>query len=136
MKLFKLFSLALICVFTLDMIWLGIIAKSIYSQNIGSLLRKSGNAMTPNWSAAAIVYVAIVIGIIYFVLPKANGNYYLAALWGIIFGAVSYGIYDFTNFSILANWPLKITLIDFVWGMILCGLTSLFTVSMQHWLSS
>ncbi len=136
MKLFKLFSLTLIYVFTLDMIWLGKIAKNIYSQNIGILLRKSGNMMTPNWSAAAIVYVAIAIGIIYFVLPKANGNYYLAAIWGVIFGAVTYGIYDFTNFSILANWPLKITLIDFIWGMVLCGITSIFSVLTQNWLSS
>jgi uncharacterized membrane protein len=89
--------------------------------------------MAPNWPAAMIVYCAIAIGIMCFVLPKANGNYMLALVWGALFGAVTYGIYDFTNFSVLANWPLKITLIDFIWGMVLCSLTSCFATFMQKY---
>lgn len=136
MQLFKLFISIIVFTFILDMIWLGLIAKNTYHASIGILLRKSGNVMMPNWPAAVIVYIAIVTGIVCFVLPKANGNYSLALAWGAVFGAVIYGIYDFTNLSILANWPLKITLIDFVWGIILCGLTSLFATFMQNWLNS
>lgn len=136
MQFLKIFISTFICAFMLDMIWLGVVAKNIYAQNIGMLLRKSGNAMAPSWSAAMIVYVAIVMGIIFFVLPKGSGNYLLALAWGAAFGAVTYGIYDFTNLSILANWPLKITLIDFIWGIILCSLTSAFATLTQNWLSS
>ena len=114
------------------MLWLGLIAKNTYAQNIGMLLRKSGEDMTPIWWAAVIVYICITIGIIYFVLPKAHGDYALALSWGVMLGLVTYGIYDFTNYSILANWPLKITIIDFIWGMTLCGLGSLFAAFIEN----
>lgn len=132
MKLAGLFILTIIFVFVLDMIWLGLIAKNIYAHNIGTLLRKSGEGMAPIWWAAAVVYVCITLGILYFVLPNANGNYMLALGGGVVLGLVTYGIYDFTNYSLFASWPLRITLIDFIWGMVLCGLSSLFAVFIQN----
>ena len=132
MKHVEIFFLTMLCVFVLDMIWLGIIAKNIYAQNIGFLLRKSGDGMAPIWWAASLVYVCIGLGIVYFVLPGAQGNYIQGLAGGVILGLVTYGIYDFTNYSLFANWPWKITLIDFVWGMVLCGLSSLFAVFIQN----
>ena len=132
MKVITLFLVTIISVFIMDMIWLGIIAKNIYAQNIGMLLRKSGDVMTPIWWAAVVVYVCITLGILFFVLPKAQGDYFLAFFGGVTLGLVTYGIYDFTNYSILANWPWKITLIDFAWGMVLCGLSSLFATFIQN----
>ena len=132
MKLITLFLVTIMSVFIMDMLWLGIIAKNLYAQNIGLLLRKSGDAMTPIWWAAVLVYVCITIGILFFVLPKAQGDYVLAFFGGVILGLVTYGIYDFTNYSILANWPLKITVIDFTWGMVLCGSSSLFAAFIQN----
>lgn len=132
MKIIGLFFLTMISVFVLDMIWLGFIAKSTYAENIGMLLRKSSDGMAPIWWAAGVVYVCITLGILYFVLPNAQGNYLQALIGGVMLGLVTYGIYDFTNYSLLANWPWKITLIDFIWGMVLCGLSSLFAVFMQN----
>lgn len=136
MQFLKLFLSTLIYVFFIDMLWLGVIAKNIYAQEIGSLLRMSGDSMAPNWPAAVVVYVAITLGILFFVLPKANGSYLQALGWGVLFGAITYGIYDFTNYSVLSAWSLKITLIDFVWGMVLCGLSSFFAAFMRNWFSS
>jgi uncharacterized membrane protein len=132
MKLITLFLGTMICVFVMDMMWLGIIAKNIYAQHIGMLLRKSGETMNPVWWSAVVVYLCITVGILFFVLPKAQGDYFLAFSGGVILGMVTYGIYDFTNYSILANWPLKISCIDFIWGMVLCGLSSLFAVFIQN----
>ena len=132
MKLIMLFLATITSVFILDMIWLGVIAKNIYAENIGILLRKSGDAMNPIWWAAVVVYLCITLGVLFFVLPKAHGDYFLALACGALFGAVTYGIYDFTNYSILANWPWKITLIDFTWGIVLCGLSSLFAAFIQN----
>ncbi len=132
MKLIVLFLFTIVCVFVLDMIWLGLIAKNIYAQNIGMLLRKTGENMAPIWWAAAVVYICITLGILYFVLPNAQGSYVFALAGGVVLGVVTYGIYDFTNYSILASWPWKITLIDFIWGMVLCGLSSLFSVFIEN----
>lgn len=132
MKLIILFLLTITSVFIMDMIWLGLVAKNIYAENIGMLLRKSGDAMNPIWSAAVVVYLCITLGILFFVLPKAHGDYFLALSYGALLGVVTYGIYDFTNYSILANWPWKITLIDFSWGIVLCGSSSLFAAFIQN----
>lgn len=128
MKFIKLLTIGLLTGFLLDMLWLGIIAKGLYEENIGFLLRKANGNLSPNWLAATLVYLAIVIGIIVFVIPKANGNAFYGFLWGAVFGAVTYGVYDFTNYAIINAWPLKITLIDFFWGMALCGIISAVTV--------
>lgn len=125
MKSIILFFFTLCFSFILDMIWLGWVAKNIYAEQLGFLMKKSNGVMTPNWTAAAIVYFFITLGIMSFVLPKANGSLYQACIWGALFGAVTYGIYDFTNLAVLQNWPLKITLIDLIWGTFLCGSTSL-----------
>jgi len=132
MKLLTLFLATISAVLMMDMIWLGIIAKNAYAQNIGILLRRSGETMTPIWWAAIVVYICITLGILFFVLPKAQGNYVHALFGGVMLGLVTYDIYDFTNYSILANWPWKITLIDFIWGMVLCGLSSLFATFIEN----
>lgn len=132
MKLIILFLVTMIFVFLMDMMWLGVIAKNIYAENIGVLLRKSGVGMAPIWWAAVVVYLCISLGILFFVLPKAEGDYFIALYAGVLLGLVTYGIYDFTNYSILANWPWKITFIDFIWGMVLCGLSSVFATFIQN----
>ncbi len=130
--MWKLFFSVVASIFVLDMIWLGFIAKNLYAAELGRFLRQTNGVMTPNWIAAVLVYLAIAAGILCFVLPKANGDYAQALLWGVVFGAVTYGVYDFTNYSVMANWPLKITLIDFVWGMVLCGLGSVIATFLQN----
>ena len=112
----------------LDGIWLGYLSKNLYLDNIGSLLRLDGNNIVPNWYAAVVVYVALISGILCFVLPKAGGDPLQALLWGGFLGFVTYATYDFTNLAVLENWSLKISIIDTIWGMILCGLTSFFSV--------
>ncbi len=124
MSIIKVFVATIITVFILDMCWLGFIARNLYAVQLGSLLRQSGGSLSPIWSSAILVYVAIATGIVCFVLPKVGSSYAVALFWGGVFGAVTYGIYDFTNHAILNNWPLKITLIDFCWGIILCALSS------------
>lgn len=127
MSTLKLFFACMLGIFVMDMLWLGIIAKSLYAASLDPLLRKSADGLDPNWYAAILVYIAIAAGIVLFVIPKANNEIYYALYWGIAFGAITYGVYDFTNFSILREWPLSITLIDFGWGMTLCGLGSALT---------
>lgn len=124
MQTFKLFLSTVVVCFCLDMVWLGLIAKNLYDSSIGNLLRKSNNVLSPNWPAAILVYFAIVIGILFFVLPRIGHSYAMGIFLGALLGLVIYGVYDFTNYAILVNWPLKITLIDCVWGVVLCALTT------------
>ena len=55
-----------------------------------------------------------------FVIPRAPtlGS---AAGYGALFGLVVYGVYDFTNYSTLRQWPFVLTLADVAWGTVGVG---------------
>lgn len=125
MQALKLFFATLIVCICLDATWLFLIAKNAYMQALGGLMRKSGEAFAPNFAAIIAVYVLLVIGVLVFVLPRAETNL-SAFFWGALFGLILYGVFNFTNFGVLANWPITISLLDLAWGMLLCALTSLF----------
>ena len=48
-----------------------------------------------------------------------------AAIYGLYIGLIIYGIYNSTNYAIMdGKWPLKIALLDTIWGMTLCTIVS------------
>lgn len=105
--------------------------KKIYMTQIVDFLRIENNAISPNFFAAAIVYIALIAGILIFVIPKAQGNPLLALMWGALFGFVTYATYDFTNLAVVKNWPIGIAVIDVLWGCVICGVTSFVTTWMK-----
>ncbi|MDB5189542.1 MAG: putative rane protein [Parcubacteria group bacterium] len=117
----KLFCLALPILVALDASWLGVIASGFYRSNLGPLL-----ATQPNYLAAIAFYVLYVVGIIYFALKPALAERALgrAIINGAMLGFISYMLYDLTNLSVLANWPLLLSLVDIAWGVILTGVTA------------
>lgn len=124
---------ATMCILLLDGIWLGFLAKNLYIREIGKLMTIKGGAIVPYWPAAVVVYVALVAGILLFVIPKAQNQLLPALFWGGMFGLVTYATYDFTNLAVLSNWSLKLSLIDTAWGSVLCGLTSMITVAVYNY---
>ncbi len=99
----------------LDGIWLGLLMKNFYRDQLAPIVRLADGGIAPNWPAAFIVYVLLGAGIALFVVPRATtvGS---AAAFGAVFGLVVYGVYDFTNYSTLRQWPFVLTLADTAWG--------------------
>lgn len=110
----------------LDGVWLGLIASSLYHDSIGHLCNLVDGRMVVNYGAAAVVYIALVAGIHIFIIPSSTSSF-TAMTQGLLFGIITYGIYDFTNLAILRAWPLSISLIDVAWGGTLCAITSAVT---------
>lgn len=131
MEFTKRFFTALLSTLILDFLWLGFIAKDFYDKHIGFLLRKTDGALDPIWPSAFMVYIAITLGIVVFVVPKAEGSKKSAFLLGALFGAILYGVYDFTNHATLANWPFRMVVVDVIWGACLCGAVSVITTHFQ-----
>ena len=121
---FTLYILALPIFIVIDFLWLGVIAKSLYKNQIGHLL---GDV---NWFAAFIFYGIFVLGLTFFVLYPAatRGTLATALVLGGLFGFFAYATYDLTNLSILKSWPVTITIVDIVWGTILGATVSVATV--------
>ena len=98
--------------FIIDMIWLGVVAKSTYANAMGPLLSPS-----PNLWAAAAFYLLFPVGLLIFaVLPQVNSPVWKAALMGALFGFFAYSTYDLTNLAVVKDWPLGLTFIDMAWG--------------------
>ena len=100
----------------LDAIWLGFVMNAFYRGQLAPIVRLSADGgIAPNWPAAVLVYVVLGIGIASFVTPHATTGA-AAAGYGALFGFCVYGVYDLTNFSTLAQYPLPIAIVDTVWG--------------------
>jgi len=120
----KLYLIALPVFFIIDMIWLGLVAKNFYRSQIGFLMKTN-----INWVAAIIFYFLFIAGLVFFVLSpaieKRNLNYAIMA--AIFYGLLTYSTYDLTNLATLKDWPVLVTIVDIIWGMILSVSVSLIT---------
>jgi uncharacterized membrane protein len=99
----------------LDALWLGVLMKNFYRNQLAPIVRLADGGIAPNWPAAFVVYVLLGTGIALFVIPRAP-TVSLAAVYGVLFGLVVYGVYDFTNYSTLRQWPFVLTMADVAWG--------------------
>ena len=120
----------------LDYVWIGKVASELYKRELGPFLRMSGTALQPILWAALVVYLAIPLGIVLFVLPRVSADNLSpsALLWGAVYGLVVYTIYDMTNYSLVNGWPLRVALIDILWGGVLSALGSAAAAWLDRWI--
>jgi uncharacterized membrane protein len=127
----KLYLVTIPIFFAIDLLWLGVIAKSLYQKNLAHLLSPD-----VNWPAALLFYFIYIAGIILFAVKPAIEAQALAkaAVWGALFGFFTYATYDLTNLATLKDWPIKIVLIDIIWGTLLCTSVASASFLVSRWL--
>ncbi|MBN2613902.1 MAG: DUF2177 family protein [Bacteroidales bacterium] len=120
----KLFLIALPVFFAIDMVWLALVAKNFYQQQIGFLMKPN-----INWVAAVIFYLLFIAGLVVFVISPAfsKQSWIHALLFGALFGLITYATYDLTNLATVKDWPLLVTIVDLVWGSVLAASISVIT---------
>jgi len=116
MRYLKLYLVSLAAFFAIDMLWLGLAARSFYQQYLGFLI-----APSPNWFAAILFYLLFVVGILVFVvLPGLEANSLKTTLSrAALFGLITYATYDLTNLATLKDWPALLSIVDMLWGTFL-----------------
>ncbi len=121
MNLFISYIATLIPLLTLDALWILVIAKKFYVEQMGFLFSKSINLVP-----VVFFYPLYALGVLLLaVLPAVTATSWVGALWrGAVLGLVAYGAYDLTNHATISNWPLTMTLVDIAWGMVVTALTS------------
>jgi uncharacterized membrane protein len=121
---FKLYLIALPVFFVIDMLWLVLVANRFYKEQIGFLMKPE-----INWPAAIIFYLLFIGGLVIFVIsPAVEKQSWLHALvYGALFGLITYATYDLTNLAVLKDWPLKVTIVDLLWGVVLASSISIIT---------
>jgi uncharacterized membrane protein len=103
----------LISLIVVDMIWLLVIAKTMYRDSMGDLM-----ADEPKLAAGIAFYVLYAIGVCIFVLMPAinKQSWFDAVLYGALFGFFCYMTYDLTNLSVIRNFSTQLAFIDIAWG--------------------
>jgi uncharacterized membrane protein len=128
----KLYVLALPVFFALDMVWLALIARNFYKNQIGFLMKPE-----VNWTAAIIFYLLFLVGLVVFVIePAVEKKEWMMALGrGALFGLITYATYDLTNLATLKDWPFTVVWVDMMWGTVLAASVSVVTYALAvRWL--
>ncbi|MEO7793454.1 MAG: DUF2177 family protein, partial [Thermoanaerobaculia bacterium] len=90
----SIYAVTLAIFLAIDLVWLGVVAKSFYRQHIGHLM-----ATEVDWGAAALFYLLFIGGLVFFaVKPALEARSASRALgYGALFGLLTYATYDLTN---------------------------------------
>lgn len=120
----KLYFTTFLVFFCIDMLWLGLVARKFYAQQLGFLMKDP-----ISWTPAILFYLLFVGGLVIFVIaPAIEKKSILYALsYGALFGLITYATYDLTNLATLKQWPLLVTVVDLIWGTILAASVSAIT---------
>lgn len=110
----------------IDSLWLGLVARSFYRENLGFLMKES-----INFPVAAGFYVIYSAAIVYLasMLGFRDASAASAVIAGAVLGLAAYGTYDITNLSTLENWPVLLSIVDMAWGTALSALSAY----VGHW---
>ncbi len=101
----------------IDYIWLAIVAKDFNKNALGSLLSDKIKIVP-----TILVYL-LIASCIFFIISKSPDPIQ-ALKYGALFGFVVYAFYELTNLSFVANWPVRLALVDILWGTFVFGLVS------------
>jgi uncharacterized membrane protein len=109
----------------MDYLWIVVLMKSFYLREMGDMARTTpdGRSIQPRLGSALGVYLALPGGVVLFSLPHVDPANLLvtAVLWGALFGVTVYSVYDLTNRATLRRWPVRLAVIDILWGGVICA---------------
>jgi len=93
---------AILLLILVDAVWLGTVGQYALAMTA----RIQGSAVAFRFGAAAVVYVALAL----LVLQASSASQ--AAL----IGAATYAVYDFTSYTLLKDYDVRIAVADTLWG--------------------
>lgn len=101
----------------LDLLWLGFLAKDFYQTKLAYILGPI------QWPAAIIFYFMYAAGIVFFAVAPAlpTGSFIKVVAIGCLLGFFAYATYDLTNWATIKDWPVRVVIVDILWGTFLTG---------------
>ena len=115
----------------MDFVWLTRLAKPFYEEHMGELI-----ARQPILWAAAAFYAIYIAGIVVFaVLPGLEARSWSRTLaLGAFLGFFAYATFDLTAHALIEGFPLRVVIVDLIWGTVLTGTVAVTTYGVATWL--
>lgn len=112
---------SLVTLLVADAIWLGVMARSFYKEQLGDMMLPQ-----PNLAIASLFYLFFAAALVLLVVSPAvkSGSLITVIAYGAVLGLAAYGTYDITNLATLKNWPIKVTVVDMAWGTFVTALSA------------
>jgi uncharacterized membrane protein len=115
MKLLLILAILLV----LDSIYIG--SQYFYLSKVYSTIQNS--PLQINWIGAIVCYLFLTVGLYYFILSKKAPL--SKTLDAFLLGIFIYGVYETTNYATLKKWPIRMLIVDTLWGGVLFALTTI-----------
>lgn len=110
-----------------DVLWHLVIFKKSYVKGIRPLARMTGEKISFKAGPGLLSQVLVVTSLVVLVLIVAKGGTAsLAVVVGALAGVLAISVYGVTNYALFKDWSLTLTILEFVWGPLLGGISGLF----------
>jgi uncharacterized membrane protein len=113
-----LYLATLIVIIPIDFLFLGTVAKSFFTSQIGDML--GDIRLAP----AILFYLLYVAGILIFVSGAAAVTWQSTLLYGALFGLFCYATFELTSLSLLRHWTWAVVVVDVCWGTFVTGVSA------------
>ncbi len=132
LRLALLWAASFVFTSLVDAIWHLGIFRGIYSAEFKPLARMSGDKMAFRAFPGMMAQILVVSCIVALVLIKAaHGTFWEAVLIGALAGVLGITVYGFTNYALMKDWSLSLTVLEVVWGPLLGGVSGGFVFWMK-----
>ncbi len=121
MQIATLYASACVIFLILDALMLTFVMRPLFEKHLGDQMLEKLRLVP-----AAIFYLGYVAGLTYVVsLPALRaGDPMAAVIPAAIIGAMAYGTYEFTSYTIMKAWHPTLVMVDVTWGTIVTALVA------------
>ena len=113
-----LYLATLLVIVPIDFLFLGVVAKGLFTSQIGHHLGEIKLA------PAILFYLLYVGGIVIFVSGAAGTTWQSSLLYGALFGLFCYATFDLTALALLKHWSWPVAFLDVGWGAVVTAVSS------------
>jgi uncharacterized membrane protein len=124
-----LYLATLIVLIPIDFLFLGTIAKSFFTSEVGDMLGEIRPA------PAILFYLLYVVGILIFVSSSATATWPSTLLYGALFGVFCYATFELTSLSLLKHWTWPVVMVDVSWGTFVTATSSTLGLLIANWIA-
>jgi uncharacterized membrane protein len=123
-----LYLATLIVLLPIDFLFLGTIAKSFFTSQVGEMLGQVRLA------PAILFYLLYGIGILVFASASPGATWQTAAFYGALFGFFCYMTFELTSMALLRHWTWPVVFLDVAWGTFVTALSSALGLLITNWI--
>ena len=125
-----LYLATFIIMLPLDMLFLGTIAKSFFTSQVGDMLGQVRIA------PAILFYCLYIVGILIFVSASPDATWQSTLLYGALFGFFCYATFELTALSLLKHWTWPVVILDIAWGTFVTATSATLGLLLANWVGS